>query len=187
MVNDDFIMGTPNVLSINIYVFVRWTELFIRLIVSAIKKRKENVIFPCFIWIKDFGFFSLKVKNAQRYNASGIIMYTDPSDFNRGNTTYPNSWWMPPSGLQRGTVGSDGDYLTPLYPATGEKLFPVISLLMYYDISLSTSYIVVVFAGNVAGKLDNPYLRYHNRQSATRFPITAKLAMLQNGNTGLYG
>ena len=49
MVNDDFIMGTPNVLSINIYVFVRWTELFIRLIVSAIKKRKENVIFPCFI------------------------------------------------------------------------------------------------------------------------------------------
>ncbi|XP_078323953.1 N-acetylated-alpha-linked acidic dipeptidase 2-like isoform X6 [Crassostrea virginica] len=59
-----------------------------------------------------------KVKNAQRYNASGIIMYTDPSDFNRGNTTYPNSWWMPPSGLQRGTVGSDGDYLTPLYPAT---------------------------------------------------------------------
>ena len=137
MVNDDFIMGTPNVLSINIYVFVRWTELFIRLIVSAIKKRKENVIFPCFIWIKDFGFFSLKVKNAQRYNASGIIMYTDPSDFNRGNTTYPNSWWMPPSGLQRGTVGSDGDYLTPLYPATGEKLFPVISLLVYYDISLS--------------------------------------------------
>lgn len=82
--------------------------------------------------------FSLKVKNAQRYNASGIIMYTDPSDFNRGNTTYPNSWWMPPSGLQRGTVGSDGDYLTPLYPATGEKLFPVISLLMYYDISMST-------------------------------------------------
>lgn len=59
-----------------------------------------------------------KVKNAQRFNASGIIMYTDPSDFNRGNSTYPDSWWMPPSGLQRGTVGGDGDPLTPLYPAT---------------------------------------------------------------------
>ncbi|XP_061193543.1 N-acetylated-alpha-linked acidic dipeptidase 2-like isoform X2 [Saccostrea echinata] len=59
-----------------------------------------------------------KVKNAQRFNASGIIMYTDPFDFNRGNSTYPDSWWMPPSGLQRGTVGPDGDQLTPLYPAT---------------------------------------------------------------------
>lgn len=65
-------------------------------------------------------FFVLKVKNAQRFNASGIIMYTDPSDFNRGNSTYPDSWWMPPSGLQRGTVGGDGDPLTPLYPATGK-------------------------------------------------------------------
>ncbi|XP_056014480.1 glutamate carboxypeptidase 2-like isoform X2 [Ostrea edulis] len=59
-----------------------------------------------------------KVKNAHRFNSSGIIMYTDPSDFNRGNSTYPDSWWMPPSGLQRGTVGPDGDQLTPLYPAT---------------------------------------------------------------------
>ncbi|XP_062590034.1 N-acetylated-alpha-linked acidic dipeptidase 2-like [Saccostrea cucullata] len=56
-----------------------------------------------------------KVKNAQRFNASGIIMYTDPSDF---NSTYPDSWWIPPSGLQRGPVGPDGDQLTPLYPAT---------------------------------------------------------------------
>lgn len=67
-----------------------------------------------------FNYFFLKVKNAQRFNASGIIMYTDPSDFNRGNSTYPDSWWMPPSGLQRGTVGGDGDPLTPLYPATGK-------------------------------------------------------------------
>lgn len=67
-----------------------------------------------------FNYFFLKVKNAQRFNASGIIMYTDPSDFNSGNSTYPDSWWMPPSGLQRGTVGGDGDPLTPLYPATGK-------------------------------------------------------------------
>ena len=34
------------------------------------------------------------------------------------------------------------------------------------------------FAGNIAGKLGNAYLRYHNHQSATRFPLTATLAML---------
>ena len=47
-------------------------------------------------------------------------MYTDPSDFNiDGTTTYPDSWWMPSTGVQRGTVGTDGDYLTPFYPAKG--------------------------------------------------------------------
>ena len=47
-------------------------------------------------------------------------MYTDPSDFNiDGAKTYPDSWWMPNTGVQRGTVGTDGDYLTPFYPANG--------------------------------------------------------------------
>lgn len=59
-----------------------------------------------------------KVENAQKHNASGIVMYTDPSDFNMaGEATYPNSWWMPETGVQRGTVGPDGDFLTPFYPA----------------------------------------------------------------------
>lgn len=47
-------------------------------------------------------------------------MYTDPSDFNMaGEATYPSSWWMPDTGVQRGTVGPDGDFLTPFYPAKG--------------------------------------------------------------------
>ncbi|KAL3881664.1 hypothetical protein ACJMK2_028074, partial [Sinanodonta woodiana] len=60
-----------------------------------------------------------KVLNAQRFNAIGVILYTDPADFNIYGTsnTYPNSWWMPDTGVQRGTVGGDGDYLTPFYPA----------------------------------------------------------------------
>ncbi|XP_069102028.1 putative N-acetylated-alpha-linked acidic dipeptidase isoform X2 [Argopecten irradians] len=58
-----------------------------------------------------------KVKIAQQYNATGIIMYTDPADFNMGNSTYPNSWWLPGSGVQRGTTGPDGDMLTMFYPA----------------------------------------------------------------------
>ncbi|XP_021356400.1 putative N-acetylated-alpha-linked acidic dipeptidase isoform X3 [Mizuhopecten yessoensis] len=58
-----------------------------------------------------------KVKIAQQFNATGIIMYTDPADFNMGNSTYPNSWWLPGSGVQRGTTGPDGDMLTMFYPA----------------------------------------------------------------------
>lgn len=61
-----------------------------------------------------------KVKIAQQFNMTGIVMFTDPSDFNIDDTSvYPDSWWMPPTGVQRGTVGTDGDVLTPLYPATG--------------------------------------------------------------------
>lgn len=61
-----------------------------------------------------------KLKIAAQFNASGLILYTDPADFNINgfNDTYPHSWWLPPEGVQRGTVGADGDYLTPLYPAT---------------------------------------------------------------------
>ncbi|KAL3881667.1 hypothetical protein ACJMK2_028077 [Sinanodonta woodiana] len=60
-----------------------------------------------------------KVLNAQRFNASGVILYSDPADVNINGTsdTYPHSWWMPDTGVQRGTVGGDGDYLTPFYPA----------------------------------------------------------------------
>ncbi|KAK3585558.1 hypothetical protein CHS0354_022968 [Potamilus streckersoni] len=60
-----------------------------------------------------------KVENAQFFNASGIILYTDPADVNIGkmDNTYPDSWWMPDTGVQRGSIGGDGDYLTPFYPA----------------------------------------------------------------------
>ena len=33
-------------------------------------------------------------------------------------------------------------------------------------------------AGNIAGKVGNDYVRYQNRQPATRFPLTATAAML---------
>lgn len=60
-------------------------------------------------------------------------MYTDPADFNINgfNETYPHSWWLPPEGVQRGTVGADGDYLTPLYPATGECLVFILNTVYY--------------------------------------------------------
>ncbi len=53
--------------------------------------------------------------------ALGMILYTDPANYASGDSTYPKSWWMPPDGVQRGTVmDGEGDPLTPGYPSTGE-------------------------------------------------------------------
>lgn len=61
-----------------------------------------------------------------------MILYTDPADVNkvfdeRGQEkTYPYSWWMPSSGVQRGTLFTEGeDPDTPFYPATGKILYYV--------------------------------------------------------------
>ncbi|XP_025076798.1 glutamate carboxypeptidase 2-like isoform X2 [Pomacea canaliculata] len=60
-----------------------------------------------------------KVENAQHFNAAGVILYSDPRDFSTHNVKpYPNSWWLPGTGIQRGTVYGDGDIQTPLYPST---------------------------------------------------------------------
>lgn len=65
--------------------------------------------------------FCKQVENAERFGASGIILYSDPSDFNINITEpYPDSWWLPPTGIQRGSIAGDGDYQTPLYPSTCE-------------------------------------------------------------------
>ncbi|CAG2195791.1 NAALAD [Mytilus edulis] len=67
-----------------------------------------------------------KVQQATRHGAIGIIIYSDPADYSNGQTkdVYPHSIWLPPSGTQRGTVKkTDGDPLTPGYPATGSSLF----------------------------------------------------------------
>ncbi|XP_029645786.1 N-acetylated-alpha-linked acidic dipeptidase 2 isoform X3 [Octopus sinensis] len=83
--------------------------------------KNHSVNFKGSIVIARYGkiFRGDKLKIAAQYNASGMILYTDPADFNIGeNKTYPDTWWLPEQAVQRGTVGGDGDYLTPLYPAT---------------------------------------------------------------------
>lgn len=65
---------------------------------------------------------SVQVAQATRHGAIGIIIYSDPADYsdNQTENVYPESMWLPPSGAQRGTViKTDGDPLTPGYPATG--------------------------------------------------------------------
>ncbi|XP_021351946.1 glutamate carboxypeptidase 2-like [Mizuhopecten yessoensis] len=63
-----------------------------------------------------------KVHLATLHGAIGIIIYSDPADYTLDGSTsrvYPEDWWLPPSGTQRGTIYRGlGDPLTPGYPAT---------------------------------------------------------------------
>eukprot|EP00061_Rhincodon_typus_P013553 g39992.t1 len=63
--------------------------------------------------------------NGAKFGVIGVIVYTDPADMNDGKTndkneTYPHSWYLPPSGVERGSYKLNfGDQLTPYYPAKG--------------------------------------------------------------------
>ncbi|XP_076097524.1 N-acetylated-alpha-linked acidic dipeptidase 2-like isoform X2 [Mytilus galloprovincialis] len=64
-----------------------------------------------------------KANLAYMHGAIGIILYSDPEDYAMGQTdtsqVYPHDWWLPASGVQRGTIFlRSGDPLTPGYPAT---------------------------------------------------------------------
>ena len=67
--------------------------------------------------------FVLQARIAAEEGAIGLILYTDPTDYSPegANYTYPQSWWLPSSGVQRGTLLNleEGDPLTPGYPARG--------------------------------------------------------------------
>uniref|UniRef100_A0A914HXR2 Glutamate carboxypeptidase 2 n=1 Tax=Globodera rostochiensis TaxID=31243 RepID=A0A914HXR2_GLORO len=60
------------------------------------------------------------VHHAYERGASGVIIYSDPAEIARDgpDQVYPRTDWMPPSGVQRGSLlRADGDPLTPLLPA----------------------------------------------------------------------
>ncbi|XP_051001911.1 aminopeptidase NAALADL1 [Acomys russatus] len=63
-----------------------------------------------------------KAINAAKHGVAGVLVYTDPGDINDGkslpNETFPNSWGLPPSGVERGSYKTYfGDPLTPYLPA----------------------------------------------------------------------
>lgn len=64
-----------------------------------------------------------KAINAEPYGIVGVLVYTDPFDINDGrmsdqNETYPHSWYLPPSGVERGSFNTMyGDMLTPYLAA----------------------------------------------------------------------
>lgn len=60
------------------------------------------------------------VKNSARAGASAVVLYPDPSNFSGSSSegNYPNSKWLPRSGVQRGTVSDNsGDPLSPGWPS----------------------------------------------------------------------
>ncbi|XP_030593576.1 aminopeptidase NAALADL1 isoform X2 [Archocentrus centrarchus] len=71
-----------------------------------------------------------KAINGAPYGVAGVLVYTDPLDMNDGlmsdiNETYPYSWYLPPSGVERGSFKSQfGDMLTP-YLAAKEETYRI--------------------------------------------------------------
>ncbi|KAM6157640.1 aminopeptidase NAALADL1 [Rhynchocyon petersi] len=64
-----------------------------------------------------------KAVNAAKHGVAGVLVYTDPADINDGHSlpseTFPYSWRLPPSGVERGSYYEYfGDPLTPYLPAT---------------------------------------------------------------------
>lgn len=64
----------------------------------------------------------LQAINAARHGVIGLLVYTDPADINDGqsfpNETFPYSWGLPPSGVERGSYFEYfGDPATPYLPA----------------------------------------------------------------------
>lgn len=65
-----------------------------------------------------------KASFAEKFGCAGLILYSDPADYatpaaGTDGKVYPDSWWLPGTGVQRGSLKLGlGDPLTPLYPAT---------------------------------------------------------------------
>ncbi|KAG9354380.1 hypothetical protein JZ751_001087 [Albula glossodonta] len=70
-----------------------------------------------------------KAINAAPFGVAGVLVYTDPLDINDGlsneTETYPHSWYLPPSGVERGSFNTHfGDLLTP-YLAAKEHTYRI--------------------------------------------------------------
>ncbi len=67
------------------------------------------------------------MKFAEKFGAKGAIIYDDPMSAAPHSAQdqdyiYPNGPFLPPTGVQRGSIlSSSGDPLTPDYPSTGKN------------------------------------------------------------------
>lgn len=66
-----------------------------------------------------------QVANAEKHGAVGALVYADPSfsaqQGYEASQVYPKGWWLPPSGIQEGSIlfsSYVGDPLTPVLPST---------------------------------------------------------------------
>ena len=76
-------------------------------------------ISPEYLAIYFFDIF--QIKYAEKYKAKGVILFSDPETYSPVNHYYPKDWYLPPDGVQRGTLLTmRGDPLTRGYPAICE-------------------------------------------------------------------
>jgi len=88
--------------------------------------RNNNISVHGKILLMRYGksFRANKVKLAEEYGAVAVILYTDPMDYSLGTVKYPDSWWLPEDGVQRGTVNHlDADPSTLGYPADNTDIY----------------------------------------------------------------
>eukprot|EP01018_Ginkgo_biloba_P000168 Gb_33027 [translate_table: standard] len=115
------------------------------------------------------------IQNAASLGAVGVVVYSDPQDYggNRTEGYYPESRWLPPSGVERGSVFQGvGDPLTPGWPSVsgserlseedlGATLPPIPSVPISAE---DASAIIMSLGGQIApvkwqGALDLPVYR----------------------------
>jgi len=69
--------------------------------------------------------FLLQIANAARYGAIAALLFSDPADYARAGPdpkdTYPNTAWLPASGVQRGSLYT--------FPGSGDPQTPAIAAL----------------------------------------------------------
>ncbi|KPP65967.1 hypothetical protein Z043_115575 [Scleropages formosus] len=67
-----------------------------------------------------------KAINGALFGVAGVLVYTEPRDINDGKIeTYPHSWYLPPTGVERGSFNTHfGDMLTP-YLAAKEDTYRI--------------------------------------------------------------
>ncbi|XP_056150239.1 aminopeptidase NAALADL1 [Lampris incognitus] len=103
-----------------------------------------------------------KAINAAPYGVIGVLVYTDPLDINDGlmsdiNETYPHSWYLPPSSVERGSFNTHyGDMLTP-YLAAKEATYRIpvenitgIPLIPTQPIGFEDAYVLICKLGGKA-------------------------------------
>nr|XP_009859433.1 putative N-acetylated-alpha-linked acidic dipeptidase [Ciona intestinalis] len=70
-----------------------------------------------------------KAKHAEQYGCAGLILYSDPANYCvPGEGVYPDSWYLPPTGVQRGNLKlARGDPRTIDYPSIPTAWFKNVS------------------------------------------------------------
>ena len=82
----------------------------------------ESLIIIGYSRLMTYGYF-FQLKSAEGHKVKGVIIYSDPEQYSPYGKSYPDTWYLPKDGVQRGTVlRIRGDPLSNGYPALGKNL-----------------------------------------------------------------